>query len=110
MIADVSQSAEHKREKYQQEQTHTILTWCGEIFSGVMAAVDIPPKTQTRVSEIPKSCLWLTCGHRERAFAFLLHSGTDSDSLYYLGELQKLPCLRFLINKHTRGWTVYIKT
>ena len=65
MIADVSQSAEHKRKKYQQEQTHTILTWCGEIFSGVMAAVDIPPKSQTRVYEIPKSCLWLTCGQRE---------------------------------------------
>lgn len=66
-----------KGEKYQQEQTRTILTWCREVFSGMMATVDLPPKTQDRVSEIPKFCLWLTCGQTERASTLLLHSNTD---------------------------------
>lgn len=46
MIADVSQQAEHKREKYQQQQTHTILPGCKEIFPEVAAAVDFPSKAQ----------------------------------------------------------------
>lgn len=58
MIADVSQQAEHKREKHQQEQTRTALTWRGEISSGVMVTVDVPPTTETEPLKFPS----LACG------------------------------------------------
>lgn len=51
MRADVSQQAEHKREKYQQQKTHTVLIWCKEIFAEVTATVDFPLKH--RDSEFP---------------------------------------------------------
>ena len=55
MIADVSQQAEHKREKYQQWQTRTILMWWGESSAGVRATVDIPSETPAESVKFPSA-------------------------------------------------------